>query len=147
VSVAAALGQTVTGATQTRPRQDPLDGLDASRANVLAASFACSLPRQTLDGDDCTYVHGQLTALAKQELQGPDLVGFDPTAYSTGTWNGQSWYGSQWVSGQSWYGQSWYGQSWYGQSWYEAGSGTPSEGSATDFGTVLPGSAWYGVWR
>jgi hypothetical protein len=55
------------------------------------------------------------------------------------------------VQGQSWYGQSWYGQSWYGQSWYEAGSPqpatTPTEGTATDYGTVLPGSAWYGVWR
>ena len=36
-------------------------------------------------------------------------------------------------------------------SWYEADnpqpSGTPTEGTATDYGTVLPGSAWYGVWR
>jgi serine protease AprX len=151
ISVAAALGQTVSGAVQPRPRQDALDGLDLSRANVLASSFTCSAPRQLVDGDDCGYVHGQLTALARQALQGPDLVGFDPDAYSTGTWSGQSWYSSQWVSGQSWYGQSWYGQSWYGQSWYEAGSGStstsPTEGSATDFGTVLPGSVWYGVWR
>lgn len=58
-------------------------------------------------------------------------------AYANGTWDGQSWYGQSWY-GQSWYGQSWYGQSWYGLSWYE---------DSTDYGAVLPGSAWYGAWR
>ena len=34
------------------------------------------------------------------------------------------------------------------QSWYEDGSPrATSEGSSTDFGTALRGSAWYGVWR
>jgi hypothetical protein len=84
-------------------------------------------------------------------LAQPYLDAFDATSYGTGTWDGQSWYAGQWVQGQSWYGQSWYGQSWYGQSWYEEGSAqpstAPSEGTSTDFGTVLAGSAWYGVWR
>jgi serine protease AprX len=148
VSVAAALGQTVTGATQPVPRQDPVDDLDASRNHAFVTSFACAPTRALVDGDDCTYVHGQLTARAARALQGPDLLPFDATEYTTDPWTGQSWYGSQWVSGQSWYGQSWYGQSWYGQSWYEASDAPPpTEGSATDFGTVLPGSAWYGAWR
>lgn len=148
VSVSAALGQTVSGAAQPVPRQDPLDGLDASRRTTLVTSFACAPTRTVVDGDDCTYVHGQLTAHAAKALQGPDLLPFDATEYTSDPWTGQSWYGSQWMSGQSWYGQSWYGQSWYGQSWYEdSSSPPPTEGSATDFGTVLPGSAWYGAWR
>lgn len=148
VSVSAALGQAVSGATQPAPRQDAFDGLDATRRGVLVTSFLCSTSRLVVDGDDCTYVHGPLTALAKQAQQGVDLLPFDPTTYASGTWDGQSWYGSQWVQGQSWYGQSWYGQSWYGQSWYETGaSSSTTEGTSTDFGTVLPGSAWYGVWR
>jgi hypothetical protein len=99
-----------------------------------------------VDGDDCTYVHGMLTSLAARKLQGPGLVPFDVTEYGQ-SWYGQSWYSSQWLQGQSWYGQSWYGQSWYGQSWYEDSPRSTSEGTSTDFGTVLPGSTWYGVWR
>lgn len=148
VSVSAALGQTVAGASQPAPRQDPFDGLDATREGVLVTSFACGPARTVVDGDDCTYVHGMLTALARQGLHGPDLVPFDGGEYLRDPWTGQSWYGSQWLSGQSWYGQSWYGQSWYGQSWYESSSsGPPSEGTVTDFGAVLRGSAWYGAWR
>ncbi len=149
VSVAASLGQTVTGTVQQAPRQDPLDAqLDLARGRTLVTSFACSVPRQLLDGDDCTYVHGVLTALATPAPQGAELLPFDPKAYDGGSWDGQSWYGSQWVQGQSWYGQSWYGQSWYGQSWYEdSGPAPASQGEATPYGTVLPGSTWYGVWR
>jgi serine protease AprX len=148
VSVSGALGQTVSGSVQPMPRQDSFDDLDRARAATLVTSFTCGPARTVLDGEDCVYVHGRLTALARDAVQGPDLVPFDAVGYASGTWNGQSWYGSQWMSGQSWYGQSWYGQSWYGQSWYEAdNSPPPSEGSRTDFGTVLPGSAWYGVWR
>lgn len=149
VSVSAALGQKVSGTRQPAPRQDPLDGLDATRRNLLVTSFPCGPARSVVDGDDCTYVHGTLTALAEHSLQGPDLVPFDGAEYATAPWNGQSWYGSQWLAGQSWYGQSWYGQSWYGQSWYESPSAAaaPSEGTPTDFGTLLPGSAWYGAWR
>jgi serine protease AprX len=153
VSVSGSLGAPVTGARQPDPRQDQLDGLDATRAHVLATSFACDLLRRQLDGADCDYVHGQLTALGRVTgvVRKPDLVPFDPTAYAGGTWDGQSWYSSQWLQGQSWYGQSWYGQSWYGQSWYEEGTAqpatSPTEGTATQLGTVLPGSAWYGVWR
>ncbi|HTL22696.1 MAG TPA: hypothetical protein VL281_01560, partial [Mycobacteriales bacterium] len=67
--------------------------------------------------------------------------------YANGDWTGQSWYGQSWY-GQSWYGQSWYGQSWYGLTWYEsAASPAPWEESSTDYGAVLPGSAWYGTWR
>ncbi len=145
VSVSAALGQTTAGATQPLPRQDAFDGLDATRGGVLVTSFACGPARALLDNDDCTYVHGQLTALGRQALQGPELVPFDGLGYARDPWTGQSWYGSQWLSGHSWYGQSWYGQSWYGQSWYESSPST--DRSATDFGTVLPGSAWYGAWR
>jgi serine protease AprX len=149
VSVSASLGSTVGGAVQQVPRQDPLDsGLDLTRRGVLVTSFACNAARLAIDGNDCTYVHGVLTALAARRIQGPDLLPFDTGEYAGSPWSGQSWYGSQWVEGQSWYGQSWYGQSWYGQSWYEDGSTTStSEGGATDYGTVLPGSAWYGVWR
>jgi serine protease AprX len=149
VSVSAALGQTVSGAVQPLPRQDAFDGLDLTRRSALVTSFACSAAEALVDGEDCTYVHGARTALAEASATGKDLVPFDATGYGSGVWDGQSWYGSQWLSGQSWYGQSWYGQSWYGQSWYEAGSssGTTSEGTSTDFGTVVPGSAWYGVWR
>jgi serine protease AprX len=148
ISVSAALGQTSSGATQAAPRQDAFDDLDASRHATLVTSFACAPTRAFVDGDDCTYVHGRLTALATKAVQGPDLLAFDGSEYATDPWTGQSWYGSQWLSGQSWYGQSWYGQSWYGQSWYESSAAPPpSEGTATDFGTVLPGSAWYGAWR
>lgn len=148
VSVAAALGQTVAGARQPAPRQDAFGGLDATRGQVLVTSFACGPARSAVDSDDCTYVHGELTALARQELHGPDLVPFDGQEYVTEPWSGQSWYDSQWLSGQSWYGQSWYGQSWYGQSWYESSSTAPaSEGTVTDFGVVLRGSSWYGAWR
>jgi hypothetical protein len=117
-------------------------------------SFACSQLRAQLDKDaGCNVVSGQLVALASKKGIVPQLYldTFDDVAYGSGAWNGQSWYGSQWLQGQSWYGQSWYGQSWYGQSWYEDGStsqgSAPTEGTATDYGTVLPGSAWYGVWR
>ncbi|HUR13690.1 MAG TPA: S8 family serine peptidase [Mycobacteriales bacterium] len=148
ISVAAALGQSASGAAQPLPRQDPFDGLDASREHSLVTSFACGPVRAAVDGDDCTYVHGRLTALGVQSPHGAELLPFDGPEYATDPWTGQSWYGSQWLAGQSWYGQSWYGQSWYGQSWYETSSSPPpSGGTATDFGTVLPGSAWYGAWR
>jgi serine protease AprX len=147
VSYSSSLGSTISGATQPIPRQDAFDGLDLTRRGVLVTSFACMPARAVVDGNDCTYVHGALTAQAVSRLQGPDLVPFDGGAYATDPWTGQSWYGSQWVQGQSWYGQSWYGQSWYGQSWYEDSPRSTSEGTATPLGTVLPGSAWYGVWQ
>jgi serine protease AprX len=148
VSVSSALGSVVEGATQPLPRQDAFDDLDLTRRGLLVTSFACGPARVVADGDDCTYVHGRLTALAARTLGGPQLLPFDSTEYGTSPWTGQSWYGSQWMEGQSWYGQSWYGQSWYGQSWYEDGStSSTSEGTKTDYGAVLPGSAWYGVWR
>ena len=147
VSVSGALGEKVAGATQPAPRQDAFDGLDLTRKGVVVTSFSCSQARRVLDGDDCDAVRGQLTSRGVQGGLGPDLLPFDATEYGQ-SWYGQSWYETQWVQGQSWYGQSWYGQSWYGQSWYEDGSTTStSEGSRTDFGTVLPGSSWYGVWR
>jgi serine protease AprX len=154
VDVADSLDADVDGFAQPDPRQDAFDGLDLSRGTEQVTSFSCGTLRAQLDKDaGCTVVSGQLTALATKKgvLAQPYLDAFDATAYGTGTWDGQSWYAGQWVQGQSWYGQSWYGQSWYGQSWYEDGSAqpstAPSEGTSTDFGTVLPGSAWYGVWR
>jgi serine protease AprX len=143
----------VAGARQPDPRQDAFDGLDVSREGVRVTSYSCDLVRQRLDDQGCTVVSGQLTALAAVSgpFGQPHLLPFDATAYAGTEWTGQSWYASQWAQGQSWYGQSWYGQSWYGQSWYEQGTAPPPqgpvEGTATDFGTVLPGSAWYGVWR
>ena len=145
-----ALGASVLGAVQPDPRQDAFDGLDASRGTVRVSSFACSQLRAALEpGAGCNVVAGQLTALAATTsvLGQPYLTPFDPTGY-TGTWSGNSWYASQWAQGNSWYGNSWYGNSWYGNSWYEDGSSpSTSEGTPTDYGTVLPGSAWYGVWR
>jgi serine protease AprX len=147
ISVSAALGTTGTAA-QAIPRQDALDaGLDPTRRGVLVTSFSCSAARAVVDGDDCVYVHGRLTSLAARSVQGPNLLPFDGAQYVSAPWTGQSWYSSQWMQGQSWYGQSWYGQSWYGQSWYEDSPRSTSEGTSTDFGTVLPGSTWYGVWR
>ncbi len=153
VDVADSLGARVSGFRQGDPRQDPMSPLDATRAHLLVTSFACSTVRQQVDAEGCTVVAGQLSALGK--LTGPfaqpHLLPFDGDAYLADPWTGQSWYSSQWVQGQSWYGQSWYGQSWYGQSWYEQGqaqpSGGPVEGTVTPYGVVLPGSAWYGVWR
>jgi serine protease AprX len=154
IDVADSLRANVSGFHQTDPRQDDFDGLDASRGTAHVTSFACSQLRAQLDKDaGCNVVSGQLVALASKKGIVPQLYldTFDDVAYGSGAWNGQSWYGSQWLQGQSWYGQSWYGQSWYGQSWYEDGStsqgSAPTEGTATDYGTVLPGSAWYGVWR
>ncbi len=153
ISVSGALGEKVDGATQPAPRRDPFDGLDASRANVLVASFACSSARLALSPEGCTYVHGDLTARGTQTTgplgSYPSLLPFQAGEYAGGVWDetvapsGQSWYSSQWVQGQSWYGQSWYGQSWY----EEQAAPEPTEGTSTPFGTVLPGSAWYGVWR
>ena len=154
VDVEESLQAHVDGFRQTDPRQDRIDGLDATRAHVLVSSFACSSVREQLDGAGCDVVSGPLTALGKVEgvLAQPHLLPFDGDSYVGSTWNGQSWYSSQWLQGQSWYGQSWYGQSWYGQSWYEQGSapphsGGPVEGTVTPYGVVLPGSAWYGVWQ
>jgi serine protease AprX len=154
VDVGASLHADVSGFRQADPRQDAFDGLELSRGTEHVASFSCSQLRAALDqGAGCSVVSGQLVALATKRgvVPQPYLDTFDAVGYGTGTWSGQSWYGSQWLQGQSWYGQSWYGQSWYGQSWYEEGSAPPSsaptEGTATDYGTVLPGSAWYGVWR
>lgn len=154
VDVEESLQAHVDGFRQTDPRQDRIDGLDATRAHVLVSSFACSSVREQLDGAGCDVVSGPLTALGKVEgvLPQPHLLPFDGDSYVGSTWNGQSWYSSQWLQGQSWYGQSWYGQSWYGQSWYEQGSapppsGGPVEGTVTPYGVVLPGSAWYGVWQ
>jgi len=147
VNVTAALLTGVTGATQPLPRQDSYDDIDLTRGRALVTSFACSQVRLSVDSDDCTYVHGLLTALSAQGLQGPDLKPFDEGGFND-PWTGQSWYGSPWVQGQSWYGQSWYGQSWYGQSWYEdTGPQQTGEGTPTDYGTALLGSAWYGVWE
>jgi serine protease AprX len=143
----------VSGAHQPDPRQDALDDLDASRQGVLVSSFSCDMVRDRVDGAGCTVVNGEFTALANATgpFAQPHLRVFDAAAYAADPWTGQSWYASQWAQGQSWYGQSWYGQSWYGQSWYEQGTASPSqaptEGTPTDFGTVLPGSAWYGVWE
>lgn len=154
VDVQESLRARVEGFRQADPRQDPIDGLDATRAGVLVSSFACGSVRQQLDNEGCDVVAGPLTALGKAEgvFAQPHLLPFDANAYVGSMWNGQSWYSSQWVQGQSWYGQSWYGQSWYGQSWYEQGSapppsGGPVEGTVTPYGVVLPGSAWYGVWQ
>ncbi len=152
IDVQESLDARVDGARQPEPRQDAMDGLDLSRAASQVTSYACGAVRRSVDGEGCTVVSGQLTALGTTGmLYEPRLVPFDASGYVGTDWTGQSWYSSQWVQGQSWYGQSWYGQSWYGQSWYEAGSSPPAqdpvEGTATDFGTVLPGSAWYGVWK
>ena len=154
VDVGDSLHADVAGFRQNDPRQDSFDGLDLSRGTEHVTSFSCSQLRAALDRDaGCGVVTGQLTALATKKgiVPQPYLDAFDAAAYGTGTWSGQSWYSSQWLAGQSWYGQSWYGQSWYGQSWYEEGSpppsSSPTEGTSTDYGTVLPGSAWYGVWR
>ncbi|MFN2539472.1 MAG: S8 family serine peptidase, partial [Mycobacteriales bacterium] len=154
VNINGALSVNVSGFRQPQPRQDAFDGLDLSRGTAQVTSFSCSQLRKQFEKDaGCDVVSGQLTALASQGgvLGQPTLDVFDGQAYGSGDWNGQSWYAGQWVQGQSWYGQSWYGQSWYGQSWYESGDAPPSdpptEGTATDYGTVLPGSAWYGVWR
>jgi serine protease AprX len=154
VDVEGSLDADVDGFRQQDPRQDYFDGLDLSRGTERVTSFGCSQLRTQLERDaGCNVVAGDLTALATKRgvVAQPYLDRFDAAAYGSGDWSGQSWYASQWVQGQSWYGQSWYGQSWYGQSWYEADgaqpSTTPTEGTATDYGTVLPGSAWYGVWR
>ena len=145
-----ALRANVRGVTQPDPQQDAFDGLDLSRAGVQVTSFACSPLRAAADpGAGCDVVAGQLTALgtAAGPLAPPRLLPFDAAGY-TGTWSGNSWYASEWAQGNSWYGNSWYGNSWYGNSWYEDGSSaSATEGTATDYGTVLPGSAWYGVWR
>lgn len=153
VDVKDSLAARVTGFRQTDPRQDPMAPLDATRAHTLVTSFTCSTLRLQVDAEGCTVVSGQFSALGK--LTGPfaqpHLLLFDGDAYLADPWTGQSWYSSQWVQGQSWYGQSWYGQSWYGQSWYEEGSPQPAsgpvEGTVTPYGVVLPGSAWYGVWK
>jgi len=152
VSVAGALDAGLSGAAQAIPRRDAYDSLDLTRRSALVTSFACSSLRAAVDGEDCTYVHGTLTALAAQTPAGPDLQAFDHHDFDD-PWSGQSWYDSQWVQGQSWYGQSWYGQSWYGQSWYgqswyeDSGPQPTSEGTSTDYGTALVGSTWYGVWE
>ncbi len=152
VDVHESLDARVVGFRQPDPRQDPLSPLDQSRAHVLVTSFACSTVRLQVDAEGCTVVTGQLSALGKLTgpFNQPHLLPFDSGAYLADPWTGQSWYSSQWVQGQSWYGQSWYGQSWYGQSWYEQGSAPqqgPVEGTLTPYGVVLPGSAWYGVWK
>ena len=150
VNLHGALAADVTGVTQSDPRQDAFDALDLSRGAARVVAAGCNKSSSVDSG--CSVVSGSSTALgAKRGTGSPALRTFDAAGYGTGVWSGQSWYTSQWLQGQSWYGQSWYGQSWYGQSWYEQGSAqpstTPTEGSATDYGTVLPGSAWYGVWR
>ncbi|MCW2599510.1 MAG: peptidase and in kexin sedolisin [Frankiales bacterium] len=153
IDVEQSLEADVSGFHQADPRQDAFEGLDLSRAAVQVTSFSCDVLRQTVNGAGCGVVSGQLTALATitGPFAQPQLQPFDASGYAGGEWTGQSWYASQWAQGQSWYGQSWYGQSWYGQSWYEQDTAQPSqapdEGTATDFGTVLPGSAWYGVWN
>lgn len=153
VDVGSALDADVDGYQQRQPRQDGFDGLDLSRGSERVTSFGCSALRAQVDRDaGCTYVSGQLVALGtKATLVSPATLGrFDPADYGSGPWTGQSWYADQWTQGQSWYGQSWYGQSWYGQSWYEDSStqrSAPTEGTVTDYGAVLPGSAWYGVWE
>jgi serine protease AprX len=149
VNLHGALAADVTGSAQPDPRQDAFDGVDLSRRSARVVAAGCT---QRSSDNGCQVVSGSSTALGtKRGTVPPALRSFDAAAYGSGAWSGQSWYSSQWVQGQSWYGQSWYGQSWYGQSWYETDSPqpatAPAEGTATDYGTVLPGSAWYGVWR
>jgi serine protease AprX len=132
----------VVGAVQAVPSAaSSYDSLDASRGTVLVTGAGCGLLgdlyRQLID-PKCDYVHGDGTAKG---------MAFKASDYANGDWSGQSWYASQWAQGQSWYGQSWYGQSWYGQSWYGASGAEAKDGERTPLGTVLPGSAWYGVWR
>ena len=140
IDVAAAVGAPVAGAVQTLPSGGALDGLDTSRGHLLVTGAGCGplgdVYRAFVD-PKCDYVHGDATAQGRS---------FDASGYSN-DWTGQSWYASQWAQGQSWYGQSWYGQSWYGQSWYGTAGAESSDGEVTPLGTVLPGSAWYGVWR
>lgn len=148
IDVSNSVGASVTGATQPVPEQRPLDGLDASRAGVQATSVGCGVlgTRQLVDST-CSHVQGQQVALADHTPTGDQLRTFDALAYATSPWTGNSWYSSQWVAGNSWYGNSWYGNSWYGNSWYGYDGGSASEGQSTPLGTVLAGSAFYGVWR
>lgn len=153
VNVPGALTAEVAGFQQPDPRQDSFDGLDLSRGTAKVVGYCGQLRSQVDNDPGCEVVSGQLTALGSRAgiVTHSALDTFDAQAYASGTWNGQNWYSDQWVQGQSWYGQSWYGQSWYGQSWYEADSPqpttAPAEGSSTHYGTVVRGSAWYGVWR
>lgn len=153
VDVSDSLTSDVRGFRQSDPRQDAYDGLDLTRGTERVTSFSCSGLRSQLDKDaGCNVVAGQLTALATQKglvAPQPYLTPFSD-AYASGPWTPASWQdpGNPWLAGNSWYGNSWYGNSWYGNSWYEQGSAQPTtEGTVTDYGTVLPGSAWYGVWR
>jgi serine protease AprX len=141
INVAQALRAPVIGYRQPAVQALGTDGLDVTRAQLLVTSAGCGVfgeyYRAFID-PKCDYVHGDMTAQGRA---------FAEDEFNE-EWTGQSWYASQWVTGQSWYGQSWYGQSWYGQSWYGYGGSTPpTEGQVTPLGTVLKGSAFYGVWR
>lgn len=128
-------------------RAEGTEELAASRNFVtVAVHHACPLTASlsvvdqlqsdtcALDGDYAEYT-AQLKPWESYEFS-------RSAAWSPGTWAGSSWYGS------SWYGSSWYGSSWYGSSWYEDGNSHDQEGNEkTPFGTVLPGSAFYGAWE